>query len=124
MPLISFAVTFILIVIVVFMLAKMLQKIISMIALGFISKAAGSLFGMLKFGLIISVIINFTNIINNQINFIDPEMKSSSVLFEPIGKVAQIIIPGLKEISVNGILENAVMEEAASILEAASENLN
>ncbi|PCI98249.1 MAG: colicin V production protein [Flavobacteriales bacterium] len=124
MPLISFAVTFILIVIVVFMLAKMLQKIISMIALGFINKAAGSLFGMLKFGLIMSVIINFTNIINNQINFIDPEMKSSSVLFEPIGKVAQIIIPGLKEISVNGILENAVMEEAASILEAASENLN
>ena len=60
MPLISFAVTFILIVIVVFMLAKMLQKIISMIALGFINKAAGSLFGMLKFGLIMSVIINFT----------------------------------------------------------------
>ena len=124
MPLISFAVTFILIVIVVFMLAKMLQKIISMIALGFINKAAGSLFGMLKFGLIMSVIINFTNIINNQINFIDPEMKSSSVLFEPIGKVAQIIIPGLKDISINGIVENAVMEEAASRIEAASENLN
>ena len=124
MPLISFAVTFILIVIVVFMLAKMLQKIISMIALGFINKAAGSLFGMLKFGLIMSVIINFTNIINNQINFIDPEMKSSSVLFEPIGKVAQIIIPGLKNISINGIVENSVMEEAASRIEAASENLN
>ena len=124
MPLISFAVTFILIVIVVFMLAKMLQKIICMIALGFINKAAGSLFGMLKFGLIMSVIINFTNIINNQISFIDPEMKSSSVLFEPIGKVAQIIITGLKDISINGIVENSVMEEAASRIEAASENLN
>ncbi len=123
MPLISFAVTFIAIVIVVFMLAKMLQKVITMVALGFINRAAGALFGMLKFGLIMSVIINFTNIINEQISFIEPEMKTSSILYEPIGKVAQIIIPGLKNISVDGIIDNAIMEEASSRIEEASENM-
>ncbi len=123
MPLISFAVTFIAIVIVVFMLAKMLQKVITMVALGFINRAAGALFGMLKFGLIMSVIINFTDIINQQISFIEPEMKNSSILYKPVGKVAQIIIPGLKDININGMVDNAIMEEASSRIEEASENL-
>ena len=122
MPLISFAVTFILIV-VVFMLAKMLQKIITMVALGFINRAAGALFGMLKFGLIMSVIINFTEIINKQIDFIEPEMKNSSVLYEPVGKIAQIIIPGLKNISVDGIIDNTILEEASTRIEEASESI-
>jgi len=123
MPLISFAVTFIAIVIVVFMLAKMLQKIITMVALGFINRAAGALFGMLKFGLIMSVIINFTNIINNQISFIDPEMKNTSILYKPMGKVAEIIIPGLKSINLDRIVNNSIMEEASSRIEAAADNI-
>jgi membrane protein required for colicin V production len=117
MPLISFAATFIAIVLVVFTLAKMLQKIITMVALGFINRAAGALFGMLKFGLIMSVLINFANIINAQISFIDPEMKNTSILYKPMGKISQIIIPGLKEISSNGILEHPLLEAASSKIE-------
>lgn len=124
MPLISFAVTFILIVIVVFTLAKMLQKIIRMVALGFVNKAAGALFGMLKFSLIMSVIINFTNILNEQITFIEPEMKNSSILYEPMGRVAQIIIPGLKEISFDGVVDNAINEAVSDKIEEASGNLS
>ena len=93
MPLISFAVTFIAIVIVVFTFAKMLQKIITMVALGFINRATGALFGMLKFGLIMSVLINFTNILNDQISFIEPEMKNTSILYVPMGTIAPLIIP-------------------------------
>ncbi|MBL4670339.1 MAG: CvpA family protein [Flavobacteriales bacterium] len=123
MPLISFAVTFILIVIGVFMLAKMLQKIVSMVALGFVNKIAGALFGMLKFGLILSVVINFTNLLNAQVSFIEPEMKKSSILYEPIGKIAQIIIPGIKNISLNNIIENAVMEVTSEKIEEVKESL-
>ncbi|MGB0887053.1 MAG: CvpA family protein [Vicingaceae bacterium] len=111
MPLISFAVTFIGIVIVVFTLAKMLQKIISMVALGFVNKAAGALFGMLKFALIMSVIINFTSILNKQIEFVAPEMENTSILYKPIGKIAPIIIPGIKNINVNHIIDNAIEEK-------------
>lgn len=117
MPLISFAVTFIAIVIVVFMLAKMLQKLITMVALGLINRAAGALFGMLKFGLIMSVLINFTNIVNNQISFIDPEMKTSSILYEPMGTVAQIIIPGIKNIQMDHIVDSAIEEKVAETIE-------
>jgi len=121
MPLISFAVTFILIVIAVFTLAKMLQKVVSMVALGFLNKAAGGLFGMLKFGLIMSVIINFTNILDAQVNFVEPEMKNKSILYKPVGKIAQIIIPGLKEISLDKVVDNAIIEAASSKLEEVAE---
>ena len=121
MPLISFAVTFILIVIAVFTLAKMLQKVVSMVALGFLNKAARALFGMLKFGLIMSVIINFTNILDDQVNFVEPEMKNKSILYKPVGKVAQIIIPGLKNISLDSVVDNAIMEAASSKIEEAAE---
>lgn len=124
MPLISFAATFIIIVIVVFTLAKMFQKIISMVALGFINKAAGALFGMLKFSLIMSVIINITNILNEQVNFIEPEMKNSSVLYEPMGKVAQIIIPGLKDISIDRMVDNVINEEISNKIEEASNRIS
>lgn len=124
MPLISFAVTFIAIVIVVFTLAKMLQKIISMVALGFVNRAAGALFGMLKFSLILSVIINFTNILNNQITFIEPEMKNSSILYKPMEKVAQIIIPGLKNISVDSIVDNAINEELSKKIEDVTNSIS
>ena len=123
MPLISFAVTFIAIVVVIFMLAKMLQKIITMVALGFINRAAGALFGMLKFSLIMSVLINFANIINAQVPFIETEMKNTSILYAPMGKVSQIIIPGLKEISINGIVDNTLLEAASSKIEEAAKSL-
>jgi membrane protein required for colicin V production len=123
MPFISFAVTFIAIVVVVYLFAKMLQKIITMVALGFINRATGALFGMLKFGLIMSVVINFANIINKQISLIDPEMKKASMLYEPMEKVAQIIIPNLKNIRIDKLVDPAIMEAAASKIESAAEIL-
>ena len=124
MPLISFAAPFIVIVIVVFTLAKMLQKIVSMVALGFLNKSAGALFGMLKFSLILSVIINFTNLINKHLPFIEPDIKNTSLLYEPIGKVAPIIIPGIKEISQDSTMSNTIQQKVVDKLEATVEQLS
>ena len=111
MPLISFSVTFVIIVIAVFALAKVLQKFIKMVALGTLNKVAGAAFGALKFALIISVLLNLINNINAEIRFLEPEMQDSSLLYKPVSKVAQILIPDLKDISLNSVVENAVMEE-------------
>ena len=120
MPLISFSITFILIVIAVFALAKILQKFIKMIALGLVNKITGAAFSILKFGLIISVILNLVNTVNSTINFIDPEMQESSLLYKPVSKIALIVIPGLKDMSLNGVMEDAIMKEASSKIEEAS----
>ena len=49
MPLISFALTFILIVIAVFAVAKLIQKVVKVVALSTVNKVAGAAFGILKF---------------------------------------------------------------------------
>ena len=110
MPLISFAVTFLLIVIAVFALAKLLERFIKMTALGFVNKLLGATFGTLKFGLIISIILNLVNNINEEITVLEPEMKNTSLLYQPICKVALIVFPGIKEISLTGVVKNSMVE--------------
>ena len=122
MPLISFSITFVGIVIVVFMLAKLLQKVIKMVALGTINKIAGGAFSVLKFTLIISIVLTLVNNVNSEIGFIEPEMESSSLLYKPISSLAPTIIPGLQNISINGVVENALKEEAHQRINEASIN--
>lgn len=110
MPLISFALTFILIVIAVFALAKLLERFIKMTALGFVNKLLGATFGALKFGLIISVILNLVNNVNEEITVLEPEMKTTSLLYQPICKVALVFFPDLKEISLTGVVKNSMKE--------------
>ncbi|OFY95652.1 MAG: hypothetical protein A3K10_10140 [Bacteroidetes bacterium RIFCSPLOWO2_12_FULL_31_6] len=106
MPLISFAVTFLLIVIVVFALAKLLERFIKMTSIGFVNKLVGAVFGTLKFGLIISIIINLVNNINEEITVVEPEMKNTSLLYQPISKIALIVFPGIKEINLKNMTED------------------
>ncbi len=112
MPLISFVVTFILIVIAVFSLAKILEKIIKLVALGFVNRIIGAAFGVLKFGLIISVILNIITSINSKIPFIAPKMLNSSLLYQPVSKIALIIIPGVKNINLNNMVDKALLGKA------------
>ncbi len=110
MPLISFALTFILIVIAVFALAKLLERFIKMTSLSFVNKLVGAVFGTLKFGLIISIILNLTNNINEEITVLEPEMKSTSLLYQPISKIALIVFPGIRNINLKDNIEKAIVE--------------
>ncbi len=110
MPLISFALTFILIVIAVFAVAKLIQKVVKVVALSTVNKVAGAAFGILKFTLIISIVVNIVSNINATIGFIEPEMENSSFLYDPVKTVGLTLIPGLSDISINNVVENAVEE--------------
>lgn len=101
MPLISFSVVFILIVVVVFLLARLLEGVLKKAALGFFNKLLGLVFGCLKFAFIMSVLLNLVNVFNNEVEFIKPEQKASSLLYNPVEKVAQLIIPGIKDLKLD-----------------------
>ena len=60
--------------------------------------------------------------LNSEIGFIEPEMESSSLLYKPISSLAPTIIPGLQNISINGVVENALKEEAHQRINEASIN--
>jgi membrane protein required for colicin V production len=97
LPIVSFAILFLGILFLVYAIAKLVERLVKAVALGFINKLAGGIFGMLKFGLILSVIIFVLNAIEKNIQIIPAEIKQKSLLYEPIGKIAPVIIPGLRE---------------------------
>lgn len=112
MPVISFALIFIGVLVLVFAIAKLLEKIIKAVALGFLNKLAGGVFGILKFGLILSVVIFLLNAIEKNYSFIPPDIKNKSVLYEPVGKIAPLIIPGLKDSKLNKTSLKQSIQEA------------
>lgn len=96
----AFAVTFILILIIINMAGKVLTKIADFAALGLINKLLGGLFSTLKIAFIVSVIFMFVNASTNISGLIIPEeKKESSKLYEPIAMIAPLLLPNiLKEV--------------------------
>jgi membrane protein required for colicin V production len=92
----AFAVTFLVIIIVVNMAGKLLTKIADFAALGLINKLAGGVFSALKYAFIISVIFMYINASTSISGFlISEEKKAGSVLYEPIASLAPMVLPNL-----------------------------
>lgn len=85
--LISFLVTFIVIVFSVFLFAKILDKALKLVALGMVNRLLGLLFGVLKYALILSVLLYFFETLNRQFNFVEEPKEKKSLLYEPLLKV-------------------------------------
>lgn len=95
----AFAITFIIIVVVITLAGKVLTKIADMAMLGMLNKILGALFGILKTAFILSVIIMFINSLHNSISFLDEETKEESVLYPYVQNVAPLVLPNiLKEV--------------------------
>ncbi len=99
LPLISFAVTFILIVVAVYSLAKLLEKIIKAVALGFINKLAGLAFGVLKVTLIVSIMLYIVDKINRKFSFIEPHQIETSLLYNPVKNIAPVVLPVIDDLT-------------------------
>ncbi|MGI6305957.1 MAG: CvpA family protein [Bacteroidales bacterium] len=91
--LISFAITFIAIVAVVYMTGKVLDSIVKVISLGFINKALGALFGVFKVTLILSVIFVFLNTINEKKRFLPSNTINNSFFYNSIADLVPSIFP-------------------------------
>jgi membrane protein required for colicin V production len=90
---VSFAITFTLIVIVISILGKMLTKIADFASLGILNKILGGVFGLLKIGLVLSIVLLVFSKLNNTIPFISEDQKESSVLYEPVKNLAPMLFP-------------------------------
>jgi membrane protein required for colicin V production len=93
--LIAFALTFVLIVVLVHLLSRALDKLVRAVALGFANRLAGLLFGMLKTAFLISIFLVILNGIDNRIPFIPEAHKDDSLLYRPLSRLAPAIFPFL-----------------------------
>ncbi|NLP57117.1 CvpA family protein [Lutibacter sp. B1] len=90
---VSFAITFAAIVLVIALLGKLFTKIADFAALGLLNKLLGGVFGALKIGLILSIVLLIFNKLNNTIPFLSSEQKEESVLYESVKNLAPVLFP-------------------------------
>jgi membrane protein required for colicin V production len=108
----AFAITFILIIVVVSLLGKFLTKLADLAALGLINKAFGGVFGLVKIGLVLSIVFIFFDRMNSTISFIDKETLEESILYKPVKSIAPTIFPSIiKEDGVDEDIINDIIKE-------------
>ena len=95
LQLVSFAGTFLIILIGMVLLGKSMTKIAETIALGFFNKLVGAIFGFLKYALILSIVLIVYDEINASLRFVEKEKVKKSVLYEPVKNFAPAIFPNL-----------------------------
>lgn len=92
---VAFAITFVIIVLVIALAGKALTKLANFAALGILNKLAGGLFGILKIGLILSILLIVFDNMNNTIPFADEKDLETSILYEPVKGLAPMIFPSI-----------------------------
>ena len=108
----AFAITFILIIVVVSLLGKFLTKLADLAALGLINKAFGGVFGLVKIGLVLSIVFIFFDRMNSTISFIDKDTLEESILYKPVKSIAPTIFPSIiKEDGVDEDIINDIIKE-------------
>ncbi|WP_298901405.1 CvpA family protein [uncultured Psychroserpens sp.] len=92
---VAFAITFVIIVLAIALAGKALTKLADFAALGVLNKLLGGVFGALKIGLILSVLLIVFDTMNNSIPFADKEDLEDSVLYKPVRSLAPMIFPSI-----------------------------
>lgn len=106
LPIISFAITFVIIVVLVQMIAKLINSMVKAVALGFINRILGAIFGTAKFVLLLSVIIVLINKFDKNSMFLSEKIKKESLLYQPLNDIILKIYPSIEELNFNSIKDN------------------
>jgi len=106
----AFALTFIVIIVVVGLLGKFLTKLADLAALGLVNKALGGVFGLLKAGLVLSVIFVFFNRMNSSMQFIDQQTLDESMLYKPVKSIAPTIFPSIIKSDGEDVIDDILKE--------------
>lgn len=94
---ISFLVTFIIIVIIIHFIGILVDKFVKTLSLGFLNRLLGIVFGVFKTALILSVIFVVFNAIDAKHRFLPRETIEQSKFYNPIADIAPMLFPLIGE---------------------------
>ena len=95
LPVIAFIITFIVVVMGVYLIGRIIEKFIDILALGLLNKLAGLAFGLVKAAFLLSIIILVINSFDANQSIITPKLRDGSFLYKPVERFAPKIIPRL-----------------------------
>jgi membrane protein required for colicin V production len=93
LDIISFIVTFVVIVILVHIVGNTINKMVEAVTLGFANKLAGMVFAVLKSALILSIILLVFDRIDQDVKILPKKAKAESRMYEPIKNFAPSLLP-------------------------------
>ncbi len=112
-PMTSFILTFIAVVVIVYFIGKILEKLVNMVALGFLNKLAGGFFGILKAAVIISIVLLIINHFNDDL--ISRQKKKNSFLYGSIALIAPFLWQSLEDFNINDSKIKELKEDVEEI---------
>lgn len=98
---VSFTITFIAIVLAITLIGKLFTKIADFASLGILNKLLGGIFGALKIGFALSLILLIFSKLNNKIPFVSEEQQESAILYKPLKNLAPNIFPDYVKVEVD-----------------------
>ena len=92
-PILSFATTFLGVLIIMYFLGKLLSKFIDILALGLFNKIGGAIFSALKTILILTVVLLFFENVNNNFQLVDRVILDESVFYPFLKGISKYVFP-------------------------------
>lgn len=93
---IALAVIFVVVVAGVYVIGKLLTKLVDILTLGWVNKLIGSVFGILKYMVIVCVLLLILDAVNSKFEFLSEETLQKSKLFFPFLNFAQNIYNSIR----------------------------
>lgn len=97
-PWVSFLIVLGIVLLIVILYAKLLERILKIADLNIFNKVAGALFGIFKFALVVSVILWGLKTLEHHFNFINQSTQKESLLYDPVLKTATWLNPAFQDI--------------------------
>ena len=94
LPVLSFSITFLIVVILIMLLAKGLEKLVKLVGMGFFNRLFGAIFGLIKGILYASIILFIIQCTDPKEKLISAKSKKESIFYNPVA----LIFPGLMKI--------------------------
>jgi membrane protein required for colicin V production len=93
---IAFLLTFIGIVILIHILGKILDNMIKAVALGFLNRLAGIIFGMLKAAVVMSILLLLFEPVDENVHILPAKQKLESKIYQPMKQLVPTLFPFIK----------------------------
>ncbi|WP_149304296.1 CvpA family protein [Pareuzebyella sediminis] len=87
----AFVITFLAIVFIVHIAARLLTKIANLAMLGLLNKIAGAIFGALKVAIILGALLIFFERVNESADVVENETMNQSVLYRPLKEIGAFV---------------------------------
>jgi len=98
LPVLSFVVVFILVLLGVKLLGKILEKSAEVMLMGWLNSLLGLVFGILKQALILSFVLMILNTFASSGDILDKDQQQKSYCYKPIKSIAPLMLPAIKSL--------------------------